>query len=86
MADKKVSAKFSRIVPFYLLPDGDLDSDGFDAYPVEVDQGVLDLAVELRELERRMQELFDEMPAPEEKTQDEANFLAAELIRISGVI
>jgi len=79
----KVKAFISRLTPFYILPaDGAGDSIGFDSYPVEVDQRTVDLAVALRSLKGEMDLMFDNMPAPEERPQDEADFFAAALEEI----
>ena len=75
-----IKAFFSRLVPFYLVPVDDADdSVGFDAYPVEVDERTLATAVALRRISERMTEKFDNMPAPEEAAQEEAD-LFEELI------
>jgi hypothetical protein len=69
-----MKALFSRRVPFYLIPmDQAQDSDGFDAYPVEVPQFALDMAVQLRVMASEMDAVFMDMPAPEECTQEEAD-------------
>jgi len=73
----KVQAYFSRLTPFYLIPANAMtDHEGFDAYPVFVSQDALDKAVALRAMSKQMTELFDDMPAPEERTQDEADAFA----------
>jgi hypothetical protein len=71
-------AMFSRLTPFYLMSEDEAqDSDGFDAYPVEIDSEIVTLCENLRDIKRLMDEKFDEMPAPEELTQEEADYLAA---------
>ena len=78
-----VKAYFSRVTPFYLIPVEDMtDHQGFDAYPVMVEADALIKAVLLREMSKTMTELFDNMPAPEEKTQDEADAFAALLAEL----
>lgn len=68
-----MKAYFSRLVPFYLIaPEDADDSIGFDAYPVDVDPRTVAVCQALRRLERQMDNVFDRMPAPEEKTQEEA--------------
>lgn len=79
-----VKAYFSRLVPFYLLRERD-DSEGFDAYPVEVEGHILDLAEDLRSVANEMTRLFDNMPAPEERTQEEADFLSALLTEATSI-
>lgn len=70
----KVTALFSRVVPFYLIPSGQAsDHEQFDAYPVTVSPTMLLKAVKLREMKNKMDDLFMDMPAPEENTQAEAD-------------
>lgn len=79
----KVTAYFSRLVPFYLLSKEDVaDSDGFDAYPVEVDPVALANIRSVRRLVNTMETLFDNNPAPEEVAQQEADELVSEVRRI----
>ena len=79
----KVTAYFSRITPFYLIPSGTItDHEQFDAYPVVVEPAVLLKAVKLREIKLKMEEVFLDMPAPEEKTQEEADAFVALLKEI----
>ena len=77
----KVTALFSRVVPFYLIPAGQAsDHEQFDAYPVTVSPTMVLKAVMLREMKTKMEDLFMEMPAPEENTQAEADAFV-ELLR-----
>jgi len=76
----KVQAYFSRVEPFYLLREV-TDSEGFDAYPVEVPASALVKVEKIKAILRTMTELFDEMPAPEERTQEEADALV-KLLRL----
>lgn len=79
----KVTAYFSRLTPFYLISSGKItDHEQFDAYPVVVEPAVLLKATKLREIKQKMDDLFLEMPAPEERTQDEANAFVALLEEI----
>lgn len=76
-------AFFSRRVPFGLIPAYEnRDSEGFDSYPVEVEEKVLMAAVELRQLANTMKDMYANMPAPEECAQTEADFLASNLASI----
>ena len=69
-------AYFSRKEPLYLLrPEEVTDSNGFDAYPVEVDEATLDLVTRIRTAVFRMEDLFNNNPAPEEVAQAEADAL-----------
>lgn len=74
------NAYFSRIVPFYFIAPEDLgDSQGFDAYPVEVNEDILTFATRARALVAAMENKFETSPAPEEAAQEEALF-ATDLI------
>ena len=78
-----VKAYFSRLVPFYFLGEDEVnDSNGFDAYPVEVEDTVLANVRSVRRLVVSAEELFADSPAPEEQPQLEADFVAAEVRRI----
>jgi hypothetical protein len=75
MEEPTMKAKFSRLVPFYLVSVEDAnDSIGFDAYPVEVEPRTLATAIALRKIKTDMDAMFDTMPAPEEGAQQEAVF------------
>lgn len=68
-----MKAKFSRLVPFYILAEDEADdSIGFDAYPVDVEPRTVAVCQALRKVAKEMNELFDNMPAPEEAAQQEA--------------
>jgi len=74
-------AYFSRKKPFYLMSQNEVgDSDGFDAYPVVVEPDVLLLCQTMRNIVKAMEDAFNDMPAPEESAQKEADLLD-ELIR-----
>jgi len=76
-------AFFSRKIPFGVLSvEESNDHISFDAYPVEVDTRVLRLASELRGVLENAQAMFDNMPAPEEAAQTEADYFAAQLVSI----
>ena len=68
-------AFFSRKVDMFLLPEDTHPDLLFDAYPVEVEEDMLDVAVAYREVVAEMQELFDSNPAPEDSAQAEADAL-----------
>jgi hypothetical protein len=69
-------AFFSRYVPFYVMaPEEVTDSNGFDAYPVEVSEATLSFARNMREVVDSMEAAFMESPAPEEAAQTEADLL-----------
>ena len=83
MANNKVRAFFSRRVPMYLLGADEVkDSDGFDAYPVEVDPVALANVRSLRRLVLQMEDLFETGSTPEDGAQTEADELVAEVRRI----
>lgn len=68
-----MKAYFNRRVPFYLLSEQDLsDSNGFDSYPVEVDEKTLANVRALRRLVEGMEGKFETGGAPEEVAQEEA--------------
>jgi len=72
-----MKAYFSRLTPFYLLSEEEAgDSAGFDSYPVEVTPDLLTLCENLRSVTVDMTAKFDDMPAPEERTQEEADYLS----------
>lgn len=82
MSDK-IKAYFSRRVPFYLLSADEVsDTEGFDAYPVEVDPVVLANVRSVRRLVNGMEALFERGSAPEEVAQVECDELASEVRRI----
>ena len=75
-----IKAFFSRRIPFGLVPaEENFDTVGFDSYPVDTDERTLRLAAELRALAQVMQEMYDNMPAPEEAAQTEADYLKSNL-------
>lgn len=79
----KVKAYFSRKVPFYLLSESDVaDSEGFDAYPVEVDPVALANIRSVRRLVENMENTFKAGGAPEDTAQDNADELVSEVRRI----
>lgn len=79
----KVKAFFTRKSPFYLLSKGEAtDSEAFDAYPVEVEDYVLDNVRSVRKLIDQMEEMFRNGPAPEECAVEEAAAFEAEVKRI----
>ena len=70
-------AFFSRKVPFYLLgPEEVNDSNGFDAYPVDIPSADIDKCQQLRATVDYMENTFLNSPAPEESAQDEATLLS----------
>jgi len=70
-----MKAKFSRRVPFFIMSDEEAtDSEGFDAYPIEVDSRTVYIAQALRDVAGKMNAKFDNMPAPEEGAQEEAEY------------
>lgn len=74
----KVKALWNRRVPFFLGTAEEFgDSDGFDAYPVEVEETTLKNVRDLRALLANMENMFDNMPAPEEAAQEEADNFSA---------
>lgn len=78
----KVKAFFSRRVPFFVLGTQDIsDTEGFDAYPIMIEDTVLANVRALRRLNGRMTDLF-ELNAPEECAQDEADFFETEAMKI----
>lgn len=72
----KIKAFFSRRVPLYLMGADEMgDSEGFDAYPVEVEDTVLANVRSMRRLIKSLEESF-EVSAPEESAQAEADLLS----------
>ena len=77
-------AFFSRRVPFGLLPaEENNDSISFDAYPVEADPATVRLASELRSVLANADDMYANMPAPEEAAQSEADYFVAQLSSIA---
>ncbi len=78
-----MKAYFSRLTPFYLVTQEEMESElGFDAYPVEVDEVVLANVRSVRRLVQKMEEAFDINPAPEECAQLECDMFAEDVRRI----
>ena len=76
-------AFFSRRLPFGLIPvEDNSDYVSFDSYPVEADPYVVRLAAELRSIIENAQAMYDNMPAPEEAAQSEADYFSAQLSSI----
>ena len=72
------NAYISRKVPFYLLGLDEInDSNGFDAYPVEVPIDAVAKCQKLRATVSSMENSFFENSAPEEAAQEEADLLVA---------
>ena len=79
----KVQAFLNRRVPFYLLGASEVtDENGFDAYPVEVEDTVLANIRSVRRLVAKMKATFEEGAAPEDSAQAEADILSKEVQRI----
>jgi len=79
----KVKAYFSRREPFYLLSANAInDSQGFDAYPVEVDPVALANITSVRNLIMKMEKGFMEGGAPEETAQAECDMFVEEVRKI----
>ena len=71
----KVKTHFSRRARFFVVEDM-TSEDGFDAYPVEIDESVIARLRALKVLLDRMYDVFEVNPAPEECAQSEADLLA----------
>lgn len=76
-------AYFSRRKDFFLLSPEDIGSEeGFDAYPVEVDEVALANIRSVRKLLEQMYESFQNNSAPEECAQQEADMFVDGVRRI----
>ena len=68
----KVKTHFSRRARFFIVEDMTTE-DGFDAYPVELEEETLARVRGLKNLLDRVYESFELNPAPEECAQQEAD-------------
>lgn len=81
-----MKAMFSRLTPFYLMSVNEAhDSEGFDAYPVDVPPEALLRAQHMRTIVREMQHMFENSPAPEEAVEAEAARFVELLENHSGI-